>query len=69
MTYGCKENDKNKKQKLYAKALASFFALMLLFTVLSRAADSVAVAKVYAKKAKEEWSLRKSCIFLRRKDS
>ena len=51
MTYGCKENDKNKKQKLYAKALASFFALMLLFTVLSRAADSVAVAKVYAKKA------------------
>lgn len=51
MTYGCKENDKNKKQKFYAKALVCFFVLMLLFTVLSRAADSVAVAKVYAKKA------------------
>jgi multidrug efflux pump subunit AcrA (membrane-fusion protein) len=51
MTYGCKEDEKNKKQKLYAKALAGFFALMLLFTILSRAADSVAVAKVYVKKA------------------
>ncbi|WP_313341691.1 HlyD family efflux transporter periplasmic adaptor subunit [Sedimentibacter sp.] len=51
MTYDCKENEKNKKQKIYAKALAGFFVLMLLFTTLSRAADSVAVAKVYAKKA------------------
>lgn len=42
----------NKRQKLYIKAFAGFFALMLLFTVLSRAADSVAVAKVYTEKAK-----------------
>lgn len=52
MTYGNKEDKRVGKQKLYAKALAGFFALMLLFTMLSRAADSVAVAKVYTEKAK-----------------
>lgn len=52
MTYGYKEDGKNRRQKLYAKAFAGFFALMLLFTILSRAADSFAVAKVYTEKPK-----------------
>lgn len=51
MTYGNRD-EINKRQKLYIKAFVGFFALMLLFTVLSRAADSVAVAKVYTEKAK-----------------
>lgn len=52
MTHAYNEDEKNKRQKLYAKAFAGFFALMLLFTLLSRAADSVAVAKVYTEKAR-----------------
>lgn len=52
MIYTRNEDEKNNKQKLYAKAFAGFFIFMLIFTVLSRAADSVAVAKVYTEKAK-----------------
>jgi len=52
MTYDDKVNDKSRRQKFYAKAFVGFFALMLFFTVISRAADSAAVAKVYTEKAK-----------------
>jgi len=52
MTYNYKEDKKEIRQKLYAKAFVGFFALMLLFTMLSRAADSIAVVKVYTEKAK-----------------
>lgn len=52
MTYSYNTDKKENRQKLYAKAFAGFFALMLLFTMLSRAADSIAVAKVYTEKAK-----------------
>lgn len=52
MIYNHEENNKNKRQRLYAKAFIGFFALMLLFTMLSRAADSLALAKVYTEKAK-----------------
>lgn len=52
MPYACNEDGKSRRQKLYVKAFVSFFALMLLFTMLSRAADSFAIAKVYTEKAK-----------------
>ncbi len=52
MTYDEKVNNKSRRQKFYAKAFVGFFALMLFFTVISRAADSAAVAKVYTEKAK-----------------
>lgn len=42
-----------KKIKLI-KILAGFFALMLLFTFLSRAADSVNVAQVETKTAQNQ---------------
>ena len=52
MIHTYNEDEKNRKQKMYAKAFAGFFIFMLIFTMLSRAADSVAVAKVYTEKAK-----------------
>ena len=48
------EMDKNKKSSLQVKAvkaLAGFLILMFLLTILSRAADSLTIAKVTASAA------------------
>jgi len=48
-----KDTDKRKdRQKTYVKLFIGFFVVMLLLTVLSRAADSLTVARVTVDKAK-----------------